>query len=301
LYYRDELPTLFTDLQREEKAPARGFMLTGWTGLESYTFDRIARGTTHIDAVNISLFGTAQPQRIANLVAASTAKHDDGMIQRLQLLAWPDLAGDWVSADRLPDAAARDAAFACCKRLSELSAGSVGAEEDVSGGLPFLRLCDEARGAFEGYRVQLEAKLRSGSLPEHLGAHLSKFRGLVPRLALILHLAGGGVGRIALEPMRIAIQWAHYLEAHARRMYASVEMVTSDTARLILRRIRDGELQQGFSQRDITQKGWSGLRDAGQVGEALKTLQELGWLRSKKVETAGRAKEVFQIHPAATA
>jgi hypothetical protein len=84
-------------------------------------------------------------------------------------------------------------------------------------------------------------------------------------------------------------------------MYASVDMVTSDTARLVLRRIRNGELCEGFSQRDITQKGWSGLRDSGQVGEALKTLQELGWLRSKKVETGGRAKEVFEINPAATA
>ncbi len=301
LYYRDELPTLFADLQREEKAPVRGFMLIGWTGLESYTFDRIGRGTTYIEAVNISLFGTAQPQRIANLVATSTAKHDDGMIQRLQLLAWPDLAGDWVPADRPPNAAARDAATACCQRLSELQSGAVGAEWDDPEGLPFLRLCDEAREAFEGYRAQLEAKLRSGSLPEHLGAHLSKFRGLVPRLALILHLAGRGVGRIALEPMCVAIQWAHYLEAHSRRMYASVDMVTSDTARLLLRRIRNAELHDGFSQRDITQKGWSGLRDTAEVQQALRALQEFGWLRSTKIDTGGRAKEVFQIHPAATA
>jgi hypothetical protein len=299
LYHRDELPTLFADLQREEKAPVRGFLLTGWAGLESYTFDRIMRGTTHIEAVNISLFGTAQPQRIANLVTASTAKHDDGMIQRLQLLAWPDLAGDWVSADRSPDAAARDAAFACCQRLSEFDAGAVGAEMDALAGTPFLRLSDEARKAFEGYRAQLEAKFRSGSLPEHLCAHLAKFRGLVPRLALILHLAGGGLGRVTLEAMCVAIQWALYLEDHAKRMYASADMVSSDTARLLLRRIRNGELRGGFSKRDITQKDWSGLRDPNQVERALATLQEFGWLRCDKVQTSGRPKEVFQINPAA--
>jgi hypothetical protein len=133
LYHRDELPTLFLELQREERAAVRGFLLTGWAGMEAYTFDRIGRGTTHIEAVNISLFGTAQPQRIMNLVSVSSAKHDDGMIQRLQLVAWPDFVDAWVPADRIPDVAARDAAFACCQRLSELTAVAVEAEKQCSG------------------------------------------------------------------------------------------------------------------------------------------------------------------------
>lgn len=299
LYHRDELPTLFLDLQREEKAPVRGFLLTGWAGLEAYTFDRIGRGTTHIEAVNISLFGTAQPQRIAKLVATSTAKHDDGMIQRLQLLAWPDLNSGWVPADRTPDSSARDAAFACCRRLSQLSGATVHAEVDGVENPPYLRLSINAQAVFNDYRKTLEAKVRSGSLPEPLAAHLAKFRGLVPRLALILQLAGGGIGRITEEVTCVAVKWAHYLEAHARRMYASVDIITSDTARLLLTRIRNNELRDGFSQRDITQKGWSGLRDAEQVALALTTLEQFGWLRSHKIPTTGRPKEIFHINPAA--
>lgn len=299
LYHRDELPTLFLDLQREEKAPVRGFLLTGWAGLEAYTFDRIGRGTTHIEAVNISLFGTAQPQRIAKLVATSTAKHDDGMIQRLQLLAWPDLNSGWVPADRTPDSSARDAAFACCRRLSQLSGATVHAEVDGVENPPYLRLSINAQAVFNDYRKTLEAKVRSGSLPEPLAAHLAKFRGLVPRLALILQLAGGGIGRITEEVTGVAVKWAHYLEAHARRMYASVDIITSDTARLLLTRIRNNELRDGFSQRDITQKGWSGLRDAEQVALALTTLEQFGWLRSHKIPTTGRPKEIFHINPAA--
>jgi hypothetical protein len=298
LYHRDELPTLFLDLQREEKAPVRGFMLTGWAGTEAYTFDRITRGTTHIETVNLSLFGTAQPQRIANLVSVSSAKHDDGMIQRLQLLAWPDFLTDWVPADRAPDVIARDAAFACCQRLSELDVTAVDAEVDRPGEAPFLRLNGAAREVFMEYRFGLEAKVRSRSLPEALAAHLAKYRGMVPRLALILHLAGGGRGRVTGEAMRVAVKWATYLEAHARRMYASIDMVTSDTAGLILRRIRNAELCDGFSQRDITQKGWSGLQDNNTVGQALATLQEHGWLRSLKTPTSGRPKEIFHINPA---
>ena len=299
LYHRDELPTLFLDLQREEKAPVRGFMLTGWAGTEAYTFDRIARGTTHIETVNLALFGTAQPQRIANLVSVSSAKHDDGMIQRLQLLVWPDFQSDWVPVDRVPDLVARDDAFACCQRLSKLDATAVDAEGDCSGGAPFLRLSGEAREAFKAYRVGLEGKVRSRSLPEPLAAHLAKYRGMVPRLALILHLAAGDSGQASGKAMRVAIKWANYLEGHARRMYASVDMVTSDTAGLILRRIRNGELRNGFSQRDLTQKGWSGLQDTNAVGKALRTLQEHRWLRSTKTPTSGRPKEVFHINPVA--
>ena len=119
-------------------------------------------------------------------------------------------------------------------------------------------------------------------------------------LALILHLAGGGSGPITGEAVRVAIKWAHYLEAHARRMYASVDLF-SDTAGLILRRIRAGELNDGFSQRDITQKDWSGLRDAASVEKALTTLQDYGWLLLIKAPTRGRSKEIFRINPAALA
>lgn len=299
LFHRDELPTLFLDLQREEKATARGFLLTGWAGLEAYTFDRIARGTTYVEAVNISLFGTAQPRRIANLVAVSSGRHDDGMIQRLQLLAWPDLQVDWVPVDRPPDQAARDAALACCRRLAGLSGVAVAGEVEGSETPPFLRLDDDARRAFQDYRTGLECQVRSRTLPEALAAHLSKYRGLVPRLALILHLAGGGTGRVTEKAMRNAIRWAYYLEAHARRMYASVDIVTSDTARLILRRIQNGELRDGFTQRDITQKGWSGLRDAEEVKRGLSSLTEHGWLKAAKITTQGRPREIFRINPAA--
>ena len=299
LYHRDELPTLFADLQREENAASRGFLLTGWTGLESYTFDRIGRGTNYIEAVNISLFGTAQPGPVAKLVQASSVKHNDGMIQRLQLFVWPDLKGDWIPADRKPDSEARDAAFACCRRLSEMIAEDVGAERDDLGAGPFLRLDSGAQAVLLKYRTELEAKVRGQSLPEPRAAHLGKYRGLVPRLALVLHLAGGGTGRISEEAMRQAVNWAYYLEAHTRRMYASVDIATKDTAHLLLDRIRGGDLRDGFSQRDITQKGWTGLRDTDQVEQALAKLEEFSWLKKSTVHTGGRPKEIYHINPAA--
>jgi hypothetical protein len=82
LLYRDELLTMFQELDREEKAPARGFLLTGWGGCDGYTFDRVGRGTVRVPAVNLSVLGSAQPARIGRYLKDSLRSHDDGMVQR---------------------------------------------------------------------------------------------------------------------------------------------------------------------------------------------------------------------------
>jgi Protein of unknown function (DUF3987) len=68
LAYRDELVSLLKTLDREEYVAARGFFLQAWSGTSGYTFDRIIRGNTHIEAVCLSLLGATQPGRIAEYV-----------------------------------------------------------------------------------------------------------------------------------------------------------------------------------------------------------------------------------------
>jgi hypothetical protein len=183
MVHRDELLTLFADLDQPDKAPARGFFLTGWSGQESYTFDRISRGTVHIPAVNFSLFGTTQPHRLAGYLRESLRCHDDGMVQRLQLLAWPDISGQFVEVDRYPDSAAREAAFACYDELARLNIHEVEAQRDEFGGddaVPFLRFAPDAQEVFSRWRAGQERLVRSGELPPALSAHLAKYRGLIP-------------------------------------------------------------------------------------------------------------------------
>ena len=105
LAFRDELVSLLKGLDREEQAAARGFFLTAWNGTASYTFDRIIRGKTHIEAACLSLLGSTQPGRLAEYVrrAVSGGAGDDGLIQQFGLLVWPDQKGDWKECDRWPD------------------------------------------------------------------------------------------------------------------------------------------------------------------------------------------------------
>src|SRR6516165_5808698 len=97
LVERDELVSLLKQLDRDEQAAARGFYLSGWSGTQPYTFDRIIRGHRHIEAVCISVLGNTQPARIAEYVRSANrgGAGGDGLIQRFGLLAWPDAPGEW--------------------------------------------------------------------------------------------------------------------------------------------------------------------------------------------------------------
>ncbi|HZV08488.1 MAG TPA: YfjI family protein, partial [Novosphingobium sp.] len=223
MVHRDELLTLFADLDQSEKATARGFFMVGWGGQEGYTFDRIGRGTVRVSTVNISLFGTTQPTRLAGYVRESLRRFDDGLVQRLQLLAWPDFSGEYREVDRYPNSTARQQAYACFDDLAALNVNEIGAERDTyagDDGVPFLRFAPAAQEAFCTWRAELERKARGDDLAPALSSHLAKYRGLIPRLALVCHLAGNGLGPVSMAAANQSFAWAAYLESHARRVYA---------------------------------------------------------------------------------
>lgn len=302
LVYRDELLTLLADLEGEEKAPARGFFMTGWTGKDYYSFDRIGRGTIRIPRVNLSLVGTTQPVRLAKYIRASLNDKGDGMVQRLQLLAWPDATSDWRNVDRFPDSDARTAAYECFDRLANLVPESVGAWRDPfedERDMPHLRFDAAAVEVFVDYRVGLEAKLRGDELPSALVEHLSKYRGLIPRLALICHLASGETGLVSARAVSTALGWAEYLEAHARRAYGSLAIDSGEMARTIWKRIEKGDLRDGFTERDIYSRGWSNLARGPRLSDGLKLLEDCDWIKAQILQTGGRPSTVYAINPAA--
>lgn len=302
MVHRDELLTLFADLDQSEKATARGFFLTGWGGQDGYTFDRIMRGTVRVPAVNISLYGTTQPSRLASFIRESLRRRDDGMVQRLQLLAWPDFVGEFREVDRYPDTDARSAAHECYQGLAELNVCEIGAESDEYDGpeaVPFLRFAPDAQEGFIEWRAGLEAKVRGDELPPVLATHLSKYRGLVPRLALVWHLASNGLGPVSLAAATQSWRWAEYLESHARRAYTSTTLDSADAARAIWKRVSKGALPMPFTARDVRQKGWAGLGEQERIKAGLKALIDADWLQAVTVETGGRPSIVHHANPKA--
>ena len=158
-------------------------------------------------------------------------------------------------------------------------------------------MSEDALALFVGWREELEGRLRSGDLHPAMESHLSKYRKLVPALALICHLADDGQGPVSDAAMLRALGWASYLESHAKRIYGGAVSPEVEAARAILKRIKRGDLpRDGFKSWDVWRPNWSGLSDRDLVMAALGYLVDMGWLHERREPTAGRPSTTYTLN-----
>ncbi len=303
--FRDELVGLLKSLEKEGQEGARSFYLEAWNGASRYTYDRIGRGTIDIEAATVSIFGGIQPSRLSEYLRAAVhgGTGDDGMMQRFQLSVWPDIKSDWINVDRWPETTAKKAAFESYMRLESLELNDIGAENDQfdNDGILFLRFTDEAQERFDYWRGQLETRVRSGDEHPAIESHLSKFRSLIPSLALLLHLVDVGSGPVGVEAIEKAIRWGRYLEGHARRIYGAAVHAEVPAAKALAKRILSGteigDVPGEFTLRDVYRNAWAGLSTKDEAQAAVDLLMELDWLHLEERATGGKSKIVFHINP----
>ena len=303
LLLRDELTGWLRSLDRDGHETDRAFYLEAWKGDAGFTFDRVKRGTVRIEAMCLAILGGIQPGPLSEVIrlAVRPGVDADGMIQRFQLLVFPDLPANFRHVDRVPDSAARARAFDLFRCLDRLDAATVGAQIDEGGGLPFLRFDESAQSlATVFYTWIAEASRRPNEHPA-MAAHLSKYRSLMPSLALVIHLVdcldGRSAGPVSVEATRKALRWCEYLEAHARRIYGLARDGESNPARLLGARIKARELPPVFTAREVYQHGWAGLPDPSTVSKAAGVLIEHDWLRAERQQTGGRPRLVYRVNP----
>lgn len=298
LIFRDELVGLLRNLDREGREGTRAFYLEAWNGTNRFTYDRIGRGTIDIEAACISVLGGIQPGPLQEYVyrTAQQGASDDGLLQRFQLLVWPDISSEWKNVDRWPDGNARHQVTALFERLANLDVMTIDATR-CDDCIPYLQFDDTAQNEFDKWRDKLEIRLRTNDEHPAFEAHLSKYRSLIPSLALLCHLADGQVGPVGVESLYRACAWGEYLESHARRVYAHAIDRNLATARELDRRLQGGSVGSKFTARDIYLKGWRML-DRKSTEIALDYLADLDRVRAKEVETGGRPRVVWEINPA---
>lgn len=236
LIYRDELMGFLESWEKKGHESDRSFYLEAWNGDKPYTIDRMGRGTIHAQNICVSILGTTQPDKItAYLNKALTKLDNDGLLQRFQLLVYPNKT-PWKLVDQYPDSFAKNRILHICKTIDAMVFTEHGAKtsEPLYEGqhiIPYFRFSWEAQLFFHDWIKQLQEKLEGNDHPIIL-QHLSKYRSLMPSLALIfhiVHLADGQKDRdVTLESAKKAAACCDYLESHARRIYGMVLDTTFD-------------------------------------------------------------------------
>jgi len=300
LINRDELTGFFRGLERAGHEQDRTFYLEGWNGKGSFVFDRIQRGTTRINNLTVSIFGTIQPSMIQSyLRTASDTAGADGLIQRFQILVYPLNTRPYNYLDR--PSRNSDHIQRLFTSMYDLSPEQVGGKK-LTSGESFLQFDTPAQAFFEDWLTSLERTLRSGEIEDPaLVSHLAKYRSLMPSLALIFSTleildSKAPIGSVSLAAAMLAADWCEYLRSHAEKLY-SMRGSVYHTGRLILTKIKSGKLGELFTARDVYTKEWSGLSETRSVNEALDVLVDHGYLAPIRLPSAGRTTLRYTIHP----
>jgi putative DNA primase/helicase len=296
LLARDELAGFLAVMERAGHENDRAFYLESWNGYAGYTYDRIGRGTLHIKAACVSILGAMTPGPLGSYLRETfNGVQDDGLIQRFQLSVYPDPPTHWRNVDRWPDKAAKDRAF----ELFERFLGFVGNPQASE--IPSLRFEDEAQDFFDEWRADLEARIRNSDEHPVIIAHLSKYRSLMPSLALIFHRCDCETfNPVTLEAAKRAAAWCDYLAAHARRIYHCVTARIDTVARQLGEKIRARKLPSPFTARDVYRHDWTGLTERDDVTRALDVLQGLNWLEGDmptSMPGGGRPTMRYHVNP----
>lgn len=302
LLYRDELSGwLETIMHKSGREGDREFFLEAWNGDSSYSMDRIGRGTTLVEGICLSVMGGLQPGKFTSYVSsvAKGGKSDDGLLQRFQLIMYPDRRKHWKKVDKTPNHLAQKKIEGVVARIDQIPLPK---KVDDKIHRPIFHYSPSAQFLADEWHEKLENRLCKGDASPILEAHLSKFRSLMPSLSLIFALMREdykeGHWVIDEKEVKLSIAWCKFLEGQAFKAYGEYLNPELSAGRRLLTKIRDGLVKDGDACRDIYRRGWKGLANKEELDLAVSTLKKYGHLKTDlSTPINGGRSEVIRLHP----
>ncbi len=299
---RDELDGLLRSFDKSGREEDRAAYLTGWNGNSDYRRDRVSGGSLFVKSFCLSLFGTIQPDKLAKLFFSAIKGNNDGLIQRLQLLIYPDYFRRTGRMDKEVNKQAKEDAFKLYQKIAEADYGRLGAVTDQYESTPYFRFDKNIQSSYLDWAEALEIKLESPDLSPIQQEHFGKYRSLLPSLALIFHIIdiaeSEASGPVSPSAFYMAKEWCEYLESHATRIYEGLGQGQQATT-VLSRKILKQDLPNPFKLRDVVRKNYSMLQqDKNTIQAALDKLCELNWLyeyEPERTASSGRNPS-FEYH-----
>jgi hypothetical protein len=226
LCFQDELSGWFGSMDKysggKGSAKDRGFWLQSYNGTP-HSVHRVARGSTYIENLSVSVLGGIQPGPIRKLAEESV---DDGLLQRLVPIV---LRPAVVGRDEVPSRVVSD--------YAELIEGLHGLRPPYSEGIlrepTVLRFDDgalEIRRALEKKHLELQ---QCEAINPKLASHIGKYNGIFARLCVVWHCiehAGRELPAMITErtARRVAGFLHDFLLPHALAFYAGILGLSND-------------------------------------------------------------------------
>ena len=300
LLLRDELDGHIAQLKKDGYENARAQELQFFDGHQDYSDDRIKRGSHIAEGPRMALYGNLQPAKIEKyLMEMHKGGSDDGYLQRmLQMAVQPTIAEEFELLDTRPDLGAEELARKLFQAANSMSLNRHPLTRRVQPRV--LKFEPKAQEECDQFLVALENKLRSGGIRNPaIAAHVGKYRGTLPKLALIMALAENpNATSISLTAFRQALELLIFYREHAKRIYAGVMRYELVSAYELLDRIKKGQLHDGFNPReDIQRRDWPKLHSSGEIEAAIELLEQHGYVKLVEEHTKGRPKRIVRIHP----
>lgn len=303
MLYRDELSGWIETMYKSGREGDREFFLEAWNGDSPYSMDRVGRGSIFVDGLCLCVLGGLQPTKFQAYVESliKGGKSDDGLLQRFQILLYPEKRKSWQKIDRLPNKEAAEVVDRIFLKLADLP---IPTRKDNEIQRTYIRFNHEAQILFDQWRENLEMRLLAGNMSPILESHLSKYRSLMPSLAYIFEVVEN-LGQedifpkaIGVEAVKLAIRWCEFLEVHAKKSFGEFIEPGIVSARKLLQKIKSGAVKDFDRCRDIYRHGWKGISSFEEFERALSVLEKLGWARAEVFTTsAGRRCDIIRLHP----
>jgi hypothetical protein len=305
LQSRDELTGWLKSLEADYDLNARSFILELWKGAISYTQARVGNGEIQISSGTLSIIGGIQPSKLQRYIAeAYSFDNSDGLPQRF-LFAYPDTTkrGEKpTEADYRAMQSGFNRANEICKMIVEYDFNGrvIGANGDQ---FHVVKFSDDAQAVVDEWQADTEAEAESLQVEdEAFSSYLYKLPKSCFAIALIFHClenigAGNFPDEITLETALKAIAYTEVLTTHARRVFALGENQIFALAQILVGKIKKGDLEQGFTIREVMRKQWSGLKAKDTVQDVIGLLIDYGYLRELPTSGEGRPTVKYAFHP----
>jgi hypothetical protein len=172
-----------------------------------------------------------------------------------------------------------------------------------------VQLDDEALHLFEKWELERQAESRTLDAIEcpAFGGWLAKSD--KPQLSMALSILlwelyisseifSTKVFTIKKTHLEQAQMLCQYLKERAKALYHSQELEQDlVVARKILERIKNGDITEGLSIRDIKHAHYPGLKNSKLVNQGIALLEECGYIKIVEIKTGGRSSKSILINP----